>query len=77
VRHGLSLYSFALIAREICDCTSDIRSPDSKPALADDEEEREDHLAILEELERQEIELEQEAARKIQVCLPTLNSILR
>jgi len=41
--------------------------------LADDEEEPEDQLAILEELERQEIELEQEAARKIQVRLPTLN----
>jgi len=41
--------------------------------LADDEEEPEDQLAILEELERQELELEQEAARKIQVRLPTLN----
>ena len=41
--------------------------------LADDEEEPEDKLAVLEELERQEIELEQEAARKIQVRLPTLN----
>jgi hypothetical protein len=58
-----------LVAREILD----IRSPESNPAPDDDEEEREDKLAILEELERQEIELEQEAARKIQVRLPTLN----
>jgi hypothetical protein len=53
----------------------DLRSPEfeSKPVLADDEEEPKDQLAILEELERQELELEQEAARKIQVRLPTLN----
>ena len=58
-----------LVARKILD----LRSPEPKPASDDDEEEREDQLAILEELERQEIELEQEAARKIQVRLPTLN----
>jgi hypothetical protein len=40
-----------LVAREILD----IRSPESNPAPDDDEEEREDKLAILEELERQEI----------------------
>ena len=50
----------------------DLRSPDSKPGLGVDEE-PEDQLAILEELERQEIELKEEAARKIQVRLPTLN----
>ena len=49
----------------------DLRSPDSKPDL-DDDNDLEDQLAILEELEQQEIELEQEAARKIQVrLLPT------
>ena len=42
--------------------------------LADDKEKPEDQLAILAELERQELELEQEAARQIQVRLPTLNS---
>ena len=41
--------------------------------LTDNEEKPEDQLAILAELERQEIELEQEAARQIQVRLPTLN----
>jgi len=53
----------------------DLRSPESesKPVLVDDEKEPADQLAILEELERQELELEQEAARKIQVRLPTLN----
>jgi len=50
----------------------DLRSPESKTALSANEAEPGDQLAILEKLEREEIELEQEASRKIQVRLSTL-----